>query len=111
MIAIGDRVTTNGSLPLAGATPVPDACSTQDGCITCGDVALPLTAVESGETDALCRDDEGRQELVALELVGPVVAGDRVLVHAGVALERLDHAGNLQHQPPAQPATMGGCEQ
>lgn len=66
-----------------------DACSLDGGCITCGDVAVPLTAVEAGQTDARCRDDEGRTELVALEIVGPLQVGDRVLVHAGVALERL----------------------
>ncbi|MGI8874493.1 MAG: HypC/HybG/HupF family hydrogenase formation chaperone [Egibacteraceae bacterium] len=60
-----------------------------DGCITCGDVAVPLTVVEAGALDARCRDDDGREEVVAVELVGPVGAGDRVLVHAGVALERL----------------------
>jgi hydrogenase maturation factor len=27
---------------------------------------------------------------VAIELVGPVVAGDRLLVHAGVAIEKLE---------------------
>jgi hydrogenase expression/formation protein HypC len=64
-----------------------------DGCITCGDVAVPLTVVEAGALDARCRDDEGREELVAVEFVGPVGAGDRLLVHAGVALERLTPHG------------------
>jgi hydrogenase expression/formation protein HypC len=73
------------------------ACEVTDGCITCGDVAVPLTVVElvgsdagSGSVgrDALCRDDEGRVETVALDFV-TAAPGDRVLVHAGVALERL----------------------
>jgi hydrogenase expression/formation protein HypC len=63
--------------------------SHQDVCITCGDVALPLTVVEVGEHDARCRAADGGEELVAIELVGPLVSGDRVLVHAKVALERL----------------------
>ncbi|CAN5856754.1 hypothetical protein BH23ACT10_BH23ACT10_37270 [soil metagenome] len=82
-------------LPVLG-TPirtVPDtgtACAVDDdGCITCGDVAMALTVVEIGEYDALCRDDAGRTELVATELVGALTAGDRVLVHAKVALEKL----------------------
>ena len=66
-----------------------DTCSTRPGCITCGDVALPLTVVTVDGADATCRDDGGREELVALELVGAVQPGERLLVHAGVALERL----------------------
>ena len=64
-------------------------CSAEPGCITCGDVALPLTVVSVDGADARCRDEHGRQELVATELVGVVAPGDRVLVHAGVAIERL----------------------
>jgi len=64
------------------------SCEVTDGCITCGDVAVPLTVVELTGVDARCRDDEGRFETVALDFV-TAVPGDRVLVHAGVALERL----------------------
>jgi hydrogenase maturation factor len=69
------------------------ACAGDEGCVTCGDIALPLTVVHSSGADARCRDGRGREELVATELVGPVVPGDRILVHAGVAIERLDPAG------------------
>jgi hydrogenase expression/formation protein HypC len=66
------------------------ACSVDDdGCITCGDVAVALTVVDVGTYDAICRDDAGRHETVATELVGPLAVGDRVLVHAKVALEQL----------------------
>jgi HupF/HypC family len=65
------------------------ACEITDGCITCGDLAVALTVVEVHGPDARCRDAEGREELVATELVGPVAVGDRLLVHAKVALERL----------------------
>ena len=68
----------------AGAT-----CSAEPGCITCGDVAVVLTVVGVTGTDARCRDEQGREELVATELVGDVEQGDRVLVHAGVAIERV----------------------
>lgn len=65
------------------------ACSAEPGCLTCGDVAVVLTAVSVEGADALCRDEDGASELVATELVGAVVAGDRLLVHAGVAIERV----------------------
>jgi hydrogenase maturation factor len=65
------------------------SCDATAGCITCGDVAEILTVVELRGADALCRKDDGATELVAVELVADVVLGDRVLVHAGVALERV----------------------
>lgn len=69
-----------------------DVCSTVStgpGCITCGDVAVILTVTAVLGSDARCRDPKGREELVATELVGEVAPGDRVLVHAGVAIERV----------------------
>ncbi len=63
-------------------------CSAEPGCITCGDVAVVLTVVSSSGADARCHDERGHEELVATELVGDVQPGDRVLVHAGVAIER-----------------------
>jgi hydrogenase maturation factor len=69
-------------------------CSVEPGCLTCGDVAVVLTAVSVDGADACCRDESGAEELVATELVGTVVPGDRLLVHAGVAIERvLDQEG------------------
>ena len=74
------------------------ACDSGTGCITCGDVAVELVVVhvfagpegtDGGPADAICRDGLDRTEIVATELVGPVEIGDRLLVHAGVALERL----------------------
>ena len=76
-----------GRIELAG---VGDACAAEPGCITCGDVAVPLTVASVDGADAVCRDELGREELVALELVGEVLPGARLLVHAGVAIERLD---------------------
>jgi hydrogenase maturation factor len=72
-----------------GNLDVAQVCSAEPGCITCGDVAVELTVRSLDGADALCTDDEGREELVAIELVGDVKPGDRVLVHAGVALELL----------------------
>ncbi len=74
-----------------------DHCAVTDGCITCGDIALPLTVVSMVGMDALCRDEQGREETVAVELVGEVAPGDRVLVHAGVAIERLTRDLQISH--------------
>ena len=60
-----------------------------DVCITCGDVAVALEVVTVDGNDAVCRAPDGGTEVVAVELVGPLEPGDRVLVHARVALERL----------------------
>lgn len=82
-------------LPVADQPPAADpwagsACGVDDdGCITCGDVAVVLTVVLVEGGDAVCRDDAGAQEVVAVDLVDPVAPGDRVLVHARVAIERL----------------------
>jgi hypothetical protein len=64
--------------------PEPD-----DVCITCGDVAHVLTVVSVRGADARCRAEDGGEETVAVELVAPVAPGDRLLVHARVALERI----------------------
>lgn len=63
------------------------ACRAEPGCITCGDVAVVLTVDLVRGVDAVCRDEAGRLEVVATELVGPVASGQRLLVHAGVAIE------------------------
>jgi len=65
-----------------------DSCH-DEVCITCGDVAVALAVVSVDGDTARCRDEAGRFETVAIELVGPVRPGDRVLVHAGVALLQL----------------------
>lgn len=81
-------------LPVVDATAVshvglrPDP-GHAEACITCGDVAVVLTVVEVDGGDARCRADDGGDEVVAVDLIDPVAPGDRVLVHARVALERL----------------------
>ncbi|MDX6213217.1 MAG: hydrogenase expression/formation protein HypC [Frankiales bacterium] len=80
-------------LDLTGLTGTQgQVCSAEPGCLTCGDVAVALTVHALDGADAVCRDEAGREELVALELVGDVAPGDRLLVHAGVALELLTSA-------------------
>jgi hydrogenase maturation factor len=62
--------------------------SREHRCITCGDVAstLQVVAVDEARGLALCRDEGDHRETVEIALVRPVVAGDRLLVHAGTAL-------------------------
>lgn len=79
---------------------VGETCSAEPGCITCGDVAVVLTVSTVDGSDARCRDEQGRIELVATELVGDVRPGDRVLVHAGVAIERLAAAVHRERLSP-----------
>jgi hydrogenase maturation factor len=71
--------------------PAPQ-CGPDDGCITCGDEAVPMRVLRVDERRrlALCADAEDRHETVEVELVAPVAPGDALLVHAGAALLRLD---------------------
>ena len=58
------------------------------GCITCGDVAAWMSVLEVNPSLelAVCVDAEGRTETVETALVGSVLPGDALLVHAGTAL-------------------------
>ncbi|CAN5690319.1 hypothetical protein BH24ACT26_BH24ACT26_02710 [soil metagenome] len=67
-------------------------CGVVDGCLVCGDVAVGVTVVRAGEPDALCKDEHGQSGLVGVELVAPVRHGQRLLVHGGVAIARLEEA-------------------
>lgn len=65
-----------------------------DRCITCGDVAVTGVVVDvEGDGATATVDVAGARERVAVDLVAPVSAGDRLLCHAGIALSRLDEAG------------------
>ncbi len=77
---------TRRPLPRTSGEP---ACRITDGCLTCGDVAVPVTVVGPGHPDALCEDAHGQRGSVGVELVAPVRPGDRLLVHGGVAIARL----------------------
>lgn len=66
--------------------------ATAEGCLTCGDVAVLLRAIDAGAGDIRCRTGDGRVELVSVDLVGPVAAGDLVVVHAGVAIGRIEES-------------------
>jgi len=65
-------------------------CEHDTHCITCGDVAVPLTVlrVDDRRELALCEADGGEHTTVEIALVAPVACGDRLLVHAGTAIGR-----------------------
>jgi len=69
-----------------------DVCDIEEpGCITCGDVALPLRvrSVDQDRMLALCTNESGERETVEIALVGDVSEGDELLVHAGTAIAHL----------------------
>jgi hydrogenase assembly chaperone HypC/HupF len=59
-----------------------------DHCITCSDEGIPMQVerIDSERGLALCAAQDGAKSTVEIALVEPVAPGDRVLVHAGVAL-------------------------
>jgi hydrogenase maturation factor len=69
----------------------PSGACDDDHCITCGDDGVPMTVARLDQASGLaeCVDSGGRLSEVETALVAPVRAGDRVLVHAGVAIAAL----------------------
>ena len=61
-------------------------------CITCSDLAVPMRVVGPGDEPGLaeCAGDDGRRASVETGLLDGVAVGDVVLVHAGVALQRVE---------------------
>jgi hydrogenase maturation factor len=61
-----------------------------DHCITCSDEGIPMQVERIDEVRglALCAAEDGSKSTVEIALVS-VEPGDRVLVHAGVALAEL----------------------
>jgi hydrogenase assembly chaperone HypC/HupF len=59
-----------------------------DRCITCSDEGVPMQVerVDEERGLALCAAEDGSRRTVEIALVEPVGPGDRLLVHAGVAL-------------------------
>ena len=60
----------------------------EDHCITCGDVGIEMRVVDVRDGLAVCEAD-GEEREVETALVDAVEPGDRLLVHADVALVRL----------------------
>jgi hydrogenase maturation factor len=61
-----------------------------DHCITCSEegIEMQVERIDNARGLALCAADDGSKSTVEIALVS-VRAGDRVLVHAGVALTEL----------------------
>jgi len=66
------------------------ACGSEH-CITCGDDGEPMTVVrvDADRGLALCAGEDGARASVETALVEPVAPGERLLVHAGTAIARL----------------------
>jgi hydrogenase maturation factor len=66
--------------------------NSDEHCITCGDEAKPMRVLRVASTHglAVCEDDSGSRRTIEIGLVEPVDPGDRVLVHADVALATLE---------------------
>jgi hydrogenase expression/formation protein HypC len=63
-----------------------------NACITCGDVAVPMRVVRIAEDGlADCMTEDGEATTIDVSLVD-AAPGDAVLVHACVAIQRLDAA-------------------
>jgi hydrogenase maturation factor len=73
---------------------VTPACDDPHHCITCSDegVEMRVLAVDEARGLALCAAADGTRASVEVALVGPVGAGDALLVHAGTALTRMEPA-------------------
>ena len=67
-------------------------CDHAEGCITCGDEAIPMEviAVDEARGLALCAsaDDASARSTVETALVSPVAPGELLLVHAGTAIAK-----------------------
>jgi hydrogenase maturation factor len=80
------------SRPTAGVTPSAHCVVAHQHCITCADEGTPMrvTALDADDGLAHCVDDEGAGSEVETALLGAVVIGDRLLVHAGTAIARVE---------------------
>lgn len=62
----------------------------QDGCGTCGDLAVPVRVLEVFGSTARVEDRRGNRGEVAVDFVPGVRPGDILLVHTGVAIGRIE---------------------
>jgi hydrogenase expression/formation protein HypC len=70
--------------------PPPSACTLDhDGCVVCSDAGIPVRVLSVEGDDALCKDSVGNEAQIAVELVAPVLVGEVLLTHGGVAIGRV----------------------
>ena len=79
----------------------PPRC-TDDVCITCGDIAVPVRVVRLLPGDLAVVEVDGHEEEVSVALVSTRVGG-QILVHAGEAIAGLDDAFLPKSSGPAAP--------
>jgi len=68
----------------------------QDGCVTCGDVAVPVRVLRAEGTTAEVMDRLGRRAEVATDFVPDAGRGDILLVHLGVAIGRVESTDEVR---------------
>ena len=69
----------------------------EEHCVTCSDEGTQMRVLELDvDAVALCVDESGATQSVAVDLVAPVRPGADVLVHAGVAIALLSEQGGAQ---------------
>jgi hydrogenase maturation factor len=72
--------------------PAPDTVCGSTHCITCGDDGEPMIVLRVDDQLglAVCQAEDGSESAVEIALIEQAAPGDRVLVHAGTALVRLE---------------------
>jgi hydrogenase expression/formation protein HypC len=68
----------------------------QDGCVTCGDIAVPVRVLRAAGTSAEVVDRLGRHAEVATDFVPNAGPGDILLVHLGVAIGRVESTDEVR---------------
>jgi hydrogenase maturation factor len=73
---------------------LPGTCTLDhDGCVVCSDAGIPVRVVSVDGDDALCEDHAGNRAQIAVELVTPVLVGEVLLTHGGVAIGKVATRG------------------
>lgn len=63
-----------------------------DGCVVCADAGIPVRVLAITGDDALCEDAGGARASIAIDLVAPVVIGEVLITHGGVAIGRVEES-------------------
>jgi hydrogenase maturation factor len=74
---------------VSAARPAGQCVADHGRCITCSDEGIEVTVVAIDVSGARGRGADGTEQPVEIDLVAPVELGDRLLVHAGVAIAQL----------------------
>jgi hydrogenase maturation factor len=75
-----------GLLAPGSSTDIAETACVGDHCVTCSDEGRLGEVLAVAGTTARCATEQG-EEAVDVGLLGPLVLGDLVLIHAGVALQ------------------------